>query len=585
MSLPPIVERELLAGGRRRGFYWLRCTLALVAAFQCYECLNRGLVAIPPSLTAAGFVPPASRLTGATLLHQMTAFQFLAALSMGLLTVNSIYHERRDGTLGLLLLTDLTPAQIIYGKMLSCGLTSFYALLGAVPAVMVPVLAGGVRGAEAIFTGLGILNAQFVALAAGLWMSALFQQRRHAVIATFGLVGGLAIGPDLLGQGVLGPNTLPELRLLGLAGWLTAVKSPLGVSSIALFVLWLLLMQSVGWAFLRLAAMTLMHRWQEDIVALPRRPEQIEAEAPSPPDQTSAWSQVDEPGRASLPSRASRLTDPRPWDASPVQWRMEQLGSPQAAIWIAVGLNLFAQFGVLGAELDDSPASPSAWGLLSFVGLTVMLISSGLLAWAGARFFQHAARQHELELLLTTPMGSEGMLAGQWHVLRRALSWPLGLVLALALPAGISLLYDFSQGHREELWFLLPPFLVALNLACEALALCWAGMRFGLRAPNPITAIAQTVILVQLVPLALVALATCVRIWLLPSLHPLMGSASRMPAIVPVLLFFIGKNLFLIYWARRELNRDLRLYSGAQRLRREIRTRHKAHPHPLPCSS
>jgi hypothetical protein len=513
----------------------------------------------------------------------MTAFQFLAALLMGLLAVDSLYRERRDGTLGLLLLTDLTPAQIIYGKMLSCGLTSFYALLGALPAVMVPVLAGGVRGSEAVFTGLGILNAQFVALAAGLWMSALFQQRRHAVLATLGLVGGLAMGPDLLGTGLLGPTTLPVLRLFGLAGWLTAVKSSLGIPSVSVFVLWLLLMQGVGWAFLRLAATTLMHRWQEDTCAPLRLPEPVEQWAPSPPAQTRSWSQDDKPGSALPLARASWLTDPRPWDAGPVQWRMEQLGSPQGIVWLAVAMNLFAQFGVLGAELDDSPASPSAWGLLSFVGLTVMLISSGLLAWAGARFFQHAARQRDLELLLTTPIGSQGMLTGQWRVLRRALSWPLGIVLALALPAGISLLYDFSQGHREELWFLLPPFLVALNLALESLALCWAGMRFGLRAPNTVTAIAQTVILVQLAPLALAALATWVHDWLLPSLHPLMGSASRMPAIVPVLIFFLAKNLLLIFWARSALSRDLRLYSGNKRLGRKKGAQREAGPHPLPC--
>ena len=70
---------------------------------------------------------------------------FVAALLMGLASADSINRERREGTLGLLLLTDLTPVQIVSGKMLSCGLTSFVALLGFLPALMIPVLAGGVR--------------------------------------------------------------------------------------------------------------------------------------------------------------------------------------------------------------------------------------------------------------------------------------------------------------------------------------------------------------------------------------------------------------------------------------------------------
>jgi len=36
---------------------------------------------------------------------------------------------------------------------------------------------------------------------------------------------------------------------------------------------------------------------------------------------------------------------------------------------------------------SSSGAFGDAWGVLSFGGLTVVLFASGLLAWAGARFF------------------------------------------------------------------------------------------------------------------------------------------------------------------------------------------------------
>ena len=202
-------------------------------------------------------------------------------------------------------------------------------------------------------------------------------------------------------------------------------------------------------------------------------------------------------------ARTPWLTDPRPWDADPIRWRVECLGSAEGLIWLAVALSFLAQFGTLGSILGMGAGPADTWGLVSFVGMAVILFSGGLIAWAGARFFQDTRRQQDLELLLTTPQGSRHILSGQWCVLRRALAWPLGVVLALALPAGISLLYDFANGYHREFWSLLQPFLIAVNLALEAVALCWVGMRFWLHGRNAITAVAVTVGLVQLLPLVL----------------------------------------------------------------------------------
>ena len=170
--------------------------------------------------------PSGTFITGATLLHQMSWLLFLATLLMSLVSADSITRERREGTLGLLLLTDLTPGEIVWGKMLSCGLTSFLVLLGALPALMFPVLAGGVTGSEAALIGLGLLNTLFVVLAAGLWMSTVFRERRYAVPAALALVGALAFGPEVLGGSYFGLGAVPFFRLFGLAGWMTAARLP-----------------------------------------------------------------------------------------------------------------------------------------------------------------------------------------------------------------------------------------------------------------------------------------------------------------------------------------------------------------------
>jgi hypothetical protein len=228
-------------------------------------------------------------------------------------------------------------------------------------------------------------------------------------------------------------------------------------------------------------------------------------------------------------------------------------------------LNFLAQFGTLGSILNFGAGPTDTWGLMSFVGMAVILFSSALIAWAGARFFQDTRRQQDLELLLTTPLGSRRILGGQWCVLRRAMAVPLGVVMLVVLPAGISVLYDFVNGYHRDLLFLLQAFLIAVNLCLEVVALCWVGMRFGLHGRNAITAVAGTVGLVQLLPLALLVASMWAWAWLAGRSSSLAGPLGRMPPIILALLFFLAKNLALIVWSRLGLHRELRL--GRRRAR------------------
>ena len=569
LALPPLVERELRGGARRPLFFWLRGLLALAAGLQGYELLGRFVLAPPPVPGMPWTGPSGTFINGATLLHQMSWLLFLATLLMSLVSADSITRERRDGTLGLLLLTDMTPREIVWGKMLSCGLTSFLVLLGALPALMFPVLAGGVTGSEAALTGLGLLNTLFVVLAAGLWMSTVFRERRYAVPATLGLVAALAFGPEVLGGSYFGANAVPLSRLFGLAGWMTASRMVFPFK--LLFVVWFMVMNAAGWFFLWRAGATLAAGWQDQAHKQVREPEPAEAwptGSPGLPPPEAAAS-TPEPGPAL--ARASWLTDPRPWDADPIRWRVERLGSVEGLLWLAVALNFLGQFGALGSILNFGAGPADTWGLVSFVGMAVILFSGGLIAWAGARFFQDSRQQQDLELLLTTPLGSRHILGGQWRVLRRALTWPLGVVLVVALPAGISLVYNYLNGYHREFWTLLQPFLIGVNIALEAMALCWVGMRFGLRGRNAITAVAGTLGLVHLLPLALSVALMWSWAWLpnIVSLQP--PSRGGIPPVILALLFFVVKNLALILWARFSLRRELRLGTRTARLHASAR--------------
>src|SRR3954470_17319331 len=107
MKLTPLFERELRVGARRTSFFWMRGVLALAIGLQGYELLDQYSLAPPAGTFMAP--TPSGNINGSDLLHSMAAVLFLATLLMGLLSADSISRERREGTLGLLLLTDLSP--------------------------------------------------------------------------------------------------------------------------------------------------------------------------------------------------------------------------------------------------------------------------------------------------------------------------------------------------------------------------------------------------------------------------------------------------------------------------------------------
>ncbi len=489
-------------------------------------------------------MPPPVPLTGADLLHELAWLMFAAVLLMGLLAADSISRERREGTLGLLLLTDLTPREIVLGKMLSCGLTGFAALLGFMPVLASTVLAGGVSLATVLVTGLGLMADLFVMLAVGLWMSALCQRRHYAVLATLGLGATLTCGAVVLGEAWLGPQAVPWLGMFGLAGWAVNWGPTL---ELPMFAAWFFVTSAWGWFFLRRAERTLARNWQES-------PHEQVRKAEPPLD----WDAI-RPRTAEVnapPARASWLTDPRPWDADPVRWRVERLGSPEGFVWFAALVAFLAQCGLLGSFLD-AQATSGLWAIPAVGGMLTMFGASALLAWAGARFFQDTRRQQDLEVLLTTPVGGHDILGSQWQVLRRTLVLPLSVVLAPAGAASMALAWACLNHEYDRPWFLLPVIAAAANLALEMVALCWVGMHFGWHAHSRILAVTWTVGLVQMIPLPL----AMVMAWAYLELarwSPDKAWGQGVPAGTLALVFLMLKNIAFIVWARSRLRRDLR---------------------------
>jgi len=177
MTWQPIIERELGVASRLTGTYRNRMlTPVFVAGLGITKVM---LMATPKSPAMAG----------------ADLFRTLSFLTVGFCmlegvrkTADCLSQERREGTLGLLFLTDLRGGDIILGKLVSASLTSFYALFAMLPILAWSLFLGGVTPGEIWRVGLAATSLLLFSLTAGIWVSARSRSASRAMLGTFSLV-------------------------------------------------------------------------------------------------------------------------------------------------------------------------------------------------------------------------------------------------------------------------------------------------------------------------------------------------------------------------------------------------------------
>src|SRR6266704_2995017 len=173
MTFLPIVERELRVAARRKNTFWTRMAVALGAV----------LIAGWALLTTRFLPVPVN--AGTMLFSSLSGLAFVYCLLGGILkTTDCLSEEKREGTLGLLFLTDLSGHDVVLGKMAATSLNWSYGLLAAFPILATSLLLGGVTVGEFWRTILALVNLLFVALAAGMFVSSISRHERKAVVGT-----------------------------------------------------------------------------------------------------------------------------------------------------------------------------------------------------------------------------------------------------------------------------------------------------------------------------------------------------------------------------------------------------------------
>src|SRR5216684_7169785 len=132
MTVLPIVERELRVASRRGGTFWTRLAITLAAI----------LIGLIIFVLTLGF-PPAQ--TGRHIFEWLSGLLFIYCVGYGRrATADCLSEEKREGTLGLLFLTDLKGYDVVLGKLAANSLNVFYCVLAVLPVLAVPLLMGGV---------------------------------------------------------------------------------------------------------------------------------------------------------------------------------------------------------------------------------------------------------------------------------------------------------------------------------------------------------------------------------------------------------------------------------------------------------
>src|SRR5437899_5562345 len=152
MFLSPVIDRELRGRARQGATYWARYGAAGIAIIFALH--------LSTTLSSRAGVPGA----GASTFISLGWVALLAACAAFVLTADSISSERREGTLGLLFLTGLRTHDIVFSKLVAAGLAAVFSILGALPAMALAILWGGVTGVQVVRTAMSLLAILFLSL-------------------------------------------------------------------------------------------------------------------------------------------------------------------------------------------------------------------------------------------------------------------------------------------------------------------------------------------------------------------------------------------------------------------------------------
>ena len=493
MTFLPLVERELRIAARLVGTYRIRTMAAGIVTLVAMAMLVFGTFSSRPSQVGKPMFHTLSYLT-----------MVLCFLEGARKTADCLSEERREGTLGLLFLTDLRGYDVVLGKLVAASINSFYCLFALLPILALSLLLGGVLFGEFWRMSLALGHILFFSLAAGIWVSAQSRLEARALIATLVFILALlSIHNWFPGSFEYSPSYSyysafePFYRVDPGSFW----KS-------------LLFMQGLSWVLLVWASLILPRRFQDEF-----------ARVSSDGVFSRLWRRWQ---LGSDPQREHRRKEML--DLNPAYWLAGRNVGRRLVVWLPVTI-VGGIILVFSGFFTFSGVFP-----LIYFSVVVNFFLKVWIAFQSCHCLAEARRNNALEMMLSSPLTVDQIIRGQLLSLKRIFLFPVITILGVQLLAVIAGLYLLPSGQRVGPIALSSGFLaVYLSLfALDVAALIWSGMWFGLTSKNETVALFKSVGLILIAPTALL-LFWCFGI-----------------------VLYIGWPIFFIAWSSTKLRAEFR---------------------------
>jgi len=565
MRFLTVAERELRAAARRKGTYRTRWVTAAVFL---------GLL-VWLTWLCDGF---SKRTAAVEVFQAYSVLTFIYCIIIGTaVTADCLSCERREGTLGLLFLTNLNSAEIVAGKFCSTALSAVYGLMAIFPMLALPLLMGGITLQYFWKTILALVVTIFFSMACGFAATTICRRQFTAIALAMGLA--FSFGAGLMGAAAAVNGLLRKAALAeGIAAFcpLYTLLSADGARVFGKNHFWssVLAVAGVALVWLALATWRLSRSWRDQ------------------PKGRGLFRLLPRLQRRAQPGSAGRLAlRRRLLNINPFFWLggRKQISSPvfMGLVVVLVAVSSYVMGPFFARKISAGTASPMVGQLFAWLwtGLAIHLMTAYLAAMVASQRLAEDKQTGALELILSTPTSEQTISRGLWLAYGRRIFFPALVsaavhfffvwqclaMMRLELPPNSyrglnewrmlwSALFDFPLNGRPLDWQLGFPIrcvLLALALLMVAwVTLGWVGRWLGLRMKHPGFAPVVALAWVYVPPVIVFSIAC----YLGDVLHfDQLPDRQYLPFMMWLAVAIaVGHCVLLSGWAWRRLRRDFR---------------------------
>lgn len=483
MTFLPVVAREMGVLARRKSMYWSRWVTAVLALL-----VMLWLLAVSSSQVSFAQL-------GRSIFTILSSLCFTFAVLVGMqATSDSVSEEKREGTLGLLFLTDLNGIDVIAGKLAVSSMHAVLVLIGVIPMMSLSLLLGGVTLSEFGLSALVLLNTMFLSLSLGVCVSCFSKNERKAMVGTFVGLFVIVLGPFIVGillRSYLGfSEELLAISPLYAFGSLHAipVRMMIGPAGPSFFWYSLAFTFVLAWCFLGVAAWVLP-KFVNDLPAL--RFERVRNFV-----DNFVYGRIEQRKRhrAELLDRNAFL-----WLAS-----RERVKTKYAWGIIAFFLGLYLWIALQFENMLFDLAVGAALMMLIHLVFKIWLASE-----VCSRLIEDR-RSGALELLLSTPLSVREIAHGQSAALGRIFLKPIIFLLAMEALFILGGMNEYRQQASKQERLLVFGTLIGTFLL-DLWALKWVGLWLSMSAKSMERVLITTIVRVLLLPWLIFAVLSGLR--------------------------------------------------------------------------